>query len=141
MGRNVTVNLTGVSMSVKSGKVFVIDEKQLMEIGSRIARACGGDLDKLEEYTSKAVSYLKKVKWGKGRNKGPDYRKVIAGVEAIYKKQKIKNLQKARAEYAASLEIKLIIGGKTKADKFIRNAQKAVFGDEKLKTWLSKLPK
>lgn len=139
MGADAIVKVKGSSLSVKTGKAYVIDEKQLLQIARRIVKACEGDLDKLEEYTSRAVSYLKKYKFGKGRNKSEQYEQVLKEVEVIYKKQKRKNLQKARLEFANSEEIKFIIGGKTKALQFIKNAQRYKFKTESLSVWKTKV--
>lgn len=139
MGADAIVKVKGSSLSVKTGKAYVIDEKQLLQIARRIVKACEGDLDKLEEYTSRAVSYLKKYRFGKGRNKSEQYEQVIKAVEAIYKKQKTKNLQKARLEFANSEAIKFIIGGQQKGIIFIKQAQRYKFNTEKLSTWESKV--
>ena len=87
----------------------------------------------------KGFAVIEKGHFGRGRDQSKNYEQVLNGVVKIYKKQKTKNLQKARLEYSKSKDIKFIIGGKKDPMTFIKSAQRWKYKSESLKTWAKKI--
>lgn len=130
MGQSVLVKVKGVSMTVKSGEVFTLDDREFLRAARSIFKVWG--TKDFKNNTKTLIKYIEKHRRAKKLTSRPKAinQEIVRCVKDIYKRTG--DLQKARIEFSKSPDLKRLVGDKRATISRVKNAFQKIYGTEDL---------